>query len=28
VSRQYHSYRFDHPNNIEWGAQIIKHLIM
>ena len=26
--RPFHSSRFDHPNNIWWGVQIIKHLIM
>jgi hypothetical protein len=24
----FHSFRFDHPNNIWWGIQIIKLLIM
>jgi hypothetical protein len=26
--RPFHSSRFDHPNNIWWGVQIVKHPIM
>jgi hypothetical protein len=28
MSRSFHSSWFDHPNNIWWGLQIIKFLIM
>ena len=28
MARPSHSYRFDHPNNIGWGVQIIKLLFM
>jgi hypothetical protein len=28
MSRPSHSSRFDHPNNVGWGVQIIKLLIM
>jgi hypothetical protein len=28
MPRPSHSSRFDHPNNIEWGVQVINRLVM